>query len=83
MQHIEIKAHIVDMKSVGCSIYGNPRFELTLETETGEWIYCKTSPNSMIGYAITNYERNTNLLTFVCRKSRQGNYNIVRIVEHW
>ena len=54
----------------GYSFYGNPHYTLTLETQTGTEILCKTVVNGSIGYRLTNYRDKYGI--FAYHKTKKG-----------
>ena len=44
-------------KGLKCSIYGNPKKELTLIDEAGKFHIAKTATNAVIGYLLDYYSR--------------------------
>lgn len=51
-----ITAKIIDTKRAGTSYYGNPSYDVTLETRDGDTLTLRTSANVMFAYACTNPE---------------------------
>ena len=59
-----ITAKVKQILKWGHSFYGNPHYTLTLETQTGEEIQCKTAVNGAIGYGLTNYLNRYGIFTY-------------------
>lgn len=51
-----LTAKIIDTKRAGTSLYGNPSYDITLETRAGDTLTLRTSSNVMFAYACTNPE---------------------------
>lgn len=51
-----LTAKVIDTKRAGTSYYGNPSYDVTLETRAGDVITLRTSSNVMFAYACTNSE---------------------------
>ena len=65
-----VTAKVKQIIKKGHSFYGNPHYTLTLETQTGEEIQCKTVVNGSIGYGLTNYQNRYG--TFTYHKTKNG-----------
>ena len=51
-----LTAKVVDTRRAGTSYYGNPSYDITLETRSGDILTLRTSSNVMFAYACTNPE---------------------------
>ena len=51
-----ITAKVIDTQRAGTSYYGNPSYDVTLETRSGDILTLRTSSNVMFAYACTNPE---------------------------
>ena len=51
-----ITARVLNTKRVGTSYYGNPSYDVTLETREGDVLTLRTSANVMFAYACSNPE---------------------------
>ena len=51
-----LTAKIIDTKRAGTSYYGNPSYDVTLETRAGDTLTLRTSANVMFAYGCTNPE---------------------------
>lgn len=51
-----ITAKVIQTKHAGTSYYGNPSYDVTLETRDGDTLTLRTSSNVMFAYACTNPE---------------------------
>ena len=51
-----IIAKVVDTRHAGTSYYGNPSYDVTLETRAGDTLTLRTSSNVMFAYACANPE---------------------------
>lgn len=51
-----LTAKIIDTHRAGTSYYGNPAYDITLETRDGDTLTLRTSSNVMFAYACTNPE---------------------------
>lgn len=51
-----ITAKVIDTRRAGTSYYGNPSYDITLETRDGDTLTLRTSANVMFAYACTNAE---------------------------
>lgn len=51
-----LTAKVIGTKRAGTSYYGNPSYDVTLETRTGDTLTLRTSSNVMFAYACTNPE---------------------------
>ena len=51
-----ITAKVLETKRAGTSYYGNPSYDVTLETRAGDTLTLRTSSNVMFAYACTNPE---------------------------
>ena len=51
-----ITAKIIGTKRAGTSYYGNPSYDVTLETREGDVLTLRTSSNVMFAYACTSSE---------------------------
>ena len=49
-------AKVIDTKRAGTSYYGNPSYDVTLETRAGDALTLRTSSNVSFAYACTNSE---------------------------
>lgn len=59
-----ITAQVKRIIKKGHSLKGNPHYTLTLETQTGTEIQCKTVLNGSIGYGLTNYQNRYGIFTY-------------------
>ena len=59
-----ITAKVKRIIKKGHSFDGNPHYTLTLETQTGTEIHCKTVVNGSIGYGLTNYQNRCGIFTY-------------------
>lgn len=48
--------YFTNITACGCSIYGNPRYELDVITDDGSTYHGKTASNAAIAYGIRNFE---------------------------
>ena len=55
----------------GYSFYGNPHYELILESPTGTEMRCETAVNGSIGYGLTNYLNKYGIFTY--HETAKGN----------
>lgn len=53
---ITLTAKVIDTKRAGTSYYGNPAYDVTLETRDGDTLTLRTSSNVMFAYACENSE---------------------------
>lgn len=51
-----LTAKVINTKRAGTSYYGNPSYDITLETRDGDTLTLRTSANVMLSYACTNSE---------------------------
>lgn len=51
-----LTAKVIDTQRAGTSYYGNPSYDITLETRDGDTLTLRTSANVMFAYACTNPE---------------------------
>ena len=70
MKTTTITAKVKRIIKRGYSFYGNPHYTLTLETQTGTEILCKTVVNGSIGYGLTNYQNRYGIFTY--HKTKNG-----------
>ena len=70
-QYKEVRAKLLDAWYRNSSLYGNPSYWVTLETEDGRIIHGFTSPNAALGYGIKNSE-NYQFQTWVYTEGKRG-----------
>lgn len=51
-----LTAKVIDTKRAGTSYYGNPSYDVTLQTRDGDTLTLRTSSNVMFAYACQNPE---------------------------
>lgn len=51
-----LTAKVINTRHAGTSYYGNPSFDITLETRDGDTLTLRTSSNVMFAYACENSE---------------------------
>lgn len=51
-----LAAKVVSTRRAGTSYYGNPSYDVTLETRSGDTLTLRTSSNVMFAYACENPE---------------------------
>ena len=54
-----LTAKVISTKRAGTSYYGNPSYNVTLETRAGDVLTLRTSSNVMFAYACQNPEYQT------------------------
>lgn len=51
-----LTARVIDTRRAGTSVYGNPSYDVTLETRDGDTLTLRTSANVMFAYGCTSLE---------------------------
>lgn len=74
-----LTAKVIDTKRAGASDYGNPSYDVTLETLAGDTLTLRTSSNVMFAYACTNPEYREEWHTY--ELTRAGRIMYARKIE--
>ena len=67
-KYAAIRGKVTNLKRLPSSVYGNPRWEVTLTDDDGIEHLTATSPNAMLAYAISNAEYRDTAHTFYVDK---------------
>lgn len=68
-----VNVKIIDLKRLNNSIYGNPRWEITLSDDNFCKLYfCKTVSNGAIGYRICSSDKGARF-DFIFHETKNGN----------
>ena len=67
-----VRARVVSTQYRNSSMYGNPSYWVTLETEDGRIITGYTSPNASIAYSINNRNLKDNYYNWTYSKGKRG-----------
>lgn len=74
-----LTAKVLDTSRAGTSYYGNPSYDVTLETRDGDTLTLRTSANVMFAYACTNPEYREEWHTY--ELTRAGRIKYARKIE--
>lgn len=74
-----LTAKVIDTKRAGTSYYGNPSYDVTLETRAGDTLTLRTSSNVMFAYACENSEYREDWHTY--ELTRAGRIKFARKVS--
>lgn len=69
---------IINLERLNNSVYGNPRYQVTIKDESGFYFYAKTASNASCGYSIDNYYGKKMLFHYHITKT--GN-NIIDVID--
>lgn len=76
---MKVMGKLYSAKSLNCSFYGNPRYELLIETNDGEMLRGKTLTDGAIGYACNNYQNRE--VVWEYHITRKGNIIFDKVYE--
>lgn len=74
-----IIAKVLSTKRAGTSYYGNPSFDVTMETRSGDVLTLRTTANASFGYACENTEYKTEWHAY--ELTRSGRIRFARKIE--
>ena len=69
-----LTAKVIDTRRAGTSYYGNPSYDITLETRDGDKLTLRTSSNVMFAYACTNAEYREEFHTYELTRAGRIKY---------
>lgn len=75
-----LTAKVLDTKRAGTSYYGNPSYDVTLETRAGDVVTLRTSSNVSFAYACENLEYRNEW--HVYELTRAGRIKYARKIEN-
>lgn len=70
----QLTAKVIGTKRAGTSYYGNPAYDVTLETRDGDTLTLRTSSNVMFAYACTNPEFREHFHTYELTRAGRIKY---------
>jgi len=69
-----LTAKVINTRHAGTSYYGNPAYDVTLETRCGDTLTLRTSSNVMFAYACTNPEYRDEFHTYELTRAGRIKY---------
>lgn len=75
-----ITAKVIATERAGTSYYGNPSYDITLETRAGDTLTLRTASNTSFAYACTNREYSEEW--HVYELTRTGRIEYARKIEN-